>query len=63
MKYNKSLLRMQGEFTELDQKYQKLLKPARSPKGKQVVEVMYQKTGCSIRRQGEGRYRNLDRAA
>ncbi len=65
-KYNESdqkLLSLQGEFTELDKKYQKLLKPARSASNKQVVEVMYQKTGYSLRKAGEGSYRNLDRAA
>jgi len=60
---DKKLLSLQGDFTELDKRYQKLLKPARSPKNKQVVEVMYQKTGCSIRKAGEGSYRNLDRVA
>jgi len=60
---DQKLLSLQGEFTELDNKYQKLLKPARSAKNKQVVEVMYQKTGYSIRKAGEGIYRNLDRAA
>jgi chromosome segregation ATPase len=65
-KYNESdikLLSLQGEFTELDKKYQKLLKPARSASNKQVVEVLYQKTGYSLRKAGEGSYRNLDRAS
>ncbi|WP_319585731.1 hypothetical protein [uncultured Desulfobulbus sp.] len=65
-KYNESdikLLSLQGEFSELDKKYQKLLKPARSASNKQVVEVLYQKTGCSLRKAGEGSYRNLDRAS
>lgn len=65
-KYNESdakLLSLQGEFTELDKKYQKLLKPARSANNKQVVEVMYRKTGYSIRKPGDGSYRNLDRGA
>ncbi len=60
---DKKLLSLQGDFTELDKKYQKLLKPARSSKNKQVVEVIYQKAGYSIRKAGEGSYRNLDRAA
>jgi|GEM_PF-2603180 len=60
---DQKLLSLQGELTELDTKYQKLLKPARSAKNKQVVEVMYQKTGYSIRKAGEGSYHNLDRAA
>ena len=65
-KYNESdtkLLSLQGEFTELDKKYQKLLKPARSASNKQVVEVLYQKTGYSLRKAGEGSYRTLDRAS
>jgi chromosome segregation ATPase len=60
---DKRLLSLQGDFTELDKKYQKLLKPARSPKSKQVVEVIYQKTGYSIRKPGEASYRSLDRVA
>ena len=39
----KKLLSLQGEYTSLDQKYQKLLRPARSAKGKQVAEVVYSK--------------------
>jgi hypothetical protein len=58
---DKKLLSLQGEFTELDKKYQKLLKPARSSKNKQVVEVMYQKAGYSLRKAGESSYRTLDR--
>ncbi len=48
----KKLLSLQGEYTSLDQKYQKLLKPARSAKGKQVVEVVYRKGSYSIRPPG-----------
>ena len=59
----KQLLSLQGEYTELDQKYQKLLKPARSSKGKQVVEVMYSKSGYNIRKPGEATLRNIGRAA
>ncbi|QTR47905.1 hypothetical protein J9253_08325 [Thiothrix litoralis] len=59
----KKLLSMQGEYTELDQKYQKLLKPARSTKGKQVVEVVYSKSGYSIRKPGEASSRSVTRAA
>lgn len=65
-KYQESdakLLSLQGEFTELDKKYQKLLRPARSAVNKLVVEVMYQKTGASLRKPGESSYRALDRAA
>ena len=37
------------KFDELDKKYQKLVRPARSPKNKQVAEVIYQKGGYSVR--------------
>ena len=59
----KKLLSMQGELTELDQKYQKLLQPARSAKGKKVVEVMYSKSGYSIRKPGEAAAQSVTRAA
>lgn len=59
----KKLLSLQGEYTELDSKYQKLLKPARSAKGKQVVEVIYSKSGYSIRKPGEVAPRSVARAA
>ena len=59
----KQLLSLQGEYSELDQKYQKLLKPARSSKGKQVDEVVYSKSGYNIRKPGEATLRNIGRAA
>lgn len=59
----KQLLSLQGEYTELDQKYQKLLKPARSSKGKTVVEVVYSKSGYSIRKPDEATLRSVGRAA
>lgn len=49
----KQLLSLQGEYSQLDDKYQKLLRPARSSKGKQVVEVVYSKAGYNIRKPGE----------
>ncbi len=45
------LLSLQGELDSLDEKYQKLLRPARSAKGKYVVAVTYTK------RRGRGVYR------
>lgn len=39
------LLSLQGEYDTLDSKYQKLLRPARSSKGKHVVTVTYKKSG------------------
>jgi small-conductance mechanosensitive channel len=59
----KKLLSMNGSYTELDKKYQKLLKPARSSKGKQVVEVVYQKGGYGIRKPGETSQRSVGRDA
>lgn len=40
------LLSLQGEYEALDKKYQKLLRPARSDKGKHVVRVVYTKTAA-----------------
>lgn len=45
----KKLLSLQGDYSALDEKYQKLLRPVRSSKNKQVVEVTYGKGGYSIR--------------
>lgn len=59
----KQLLSLRGEYTELDNKYQKLLRPARSAKGKQVVEVVYSKSGYSIRSPGEAALRSIGRPA
>ncbi len=39
------LASLQGEFNQLDKKYQKLLRPARSVKNKHVVRVVFQKVG------------------
>jgi chromosome segregation ATPase len=57
-----ALSKLQGELDELDQKYQKLLRPARSPKNKQVVEVVYQKGSYQVRKPGEFAYRSVDSA-
>lgn len=53
------LVSLQGEFAELDKKYQKLLKPTRSSRGKTVVDVMYSKSGYRIREPGAANYRNV----
>lgn len=53
------LLSLEGEYAELDKKYQKLLKPTRSSKGKTVVDVMYSRSGYRIRKPGEENYRNV----
>lgn len=56
------LASLEGEYDELNEKYQKLLKPTRSSKGKTVVDVMYRKSGYRIRRPGEQDYRNVSLA-
>lgn len=58
----KKLLSLQGDYTSLDQKYQKLLRPARAPKGKQVAEVVYSKAGYSLKKPNEVNARTVDRA-
>jgi chromosome segregation ATPase len=52
----KELESLEGDYSQLDQKYQKLLKPSRSSKGKKVVEVMYTSAGYSIRKPGDSNY-------
>mgnify|MGYP000285955919 CR=1 FL=1 len=42
---NSQLLSLQGEYDTLDDKYQKLLRPARSSKGKFIASVTYKKVG------------------
>lgn len=59
----KKLLSLQGDYTSLDQKYQKLLRPARSSKGKQIAEVVYSKAGYTLKKPGETIARPLDRAS
>lgn len=55
----KELESLEGDYSQLDQKYQKLLKPSRSSKGKKVVEVMYTSAGYSIRKPGDASYQSL----
>jgi chromosome segregation ATPase len=59
------LLSLQGELDSLDKKYQKLLRPARSSKGKVVVAVTYTKRkGHSVYRLREasgGDYKKVSR--
>lgn len=42
---NSQLVSLQGEYDSLDNKYQKLLRPARSSKGKFISTVTYKKVG------------------
>lgn len=55
----KELESLEGEYSQLDQKYQKLVKPSRSSKGKKVVEVMYTSNGYSLRKPGDANYQTM----
>ncbi|MFZ1344628.1 hypothetical protein [Thiothrix eikelboomii] len=55
----KELASLEGEYSQLDEKYQKLLKPSRSAKGKTVVEVMYTRNGYSLRKPGDASYQTV----
>ncbi len=44
----RQLMAAQGEYTELKDKYDKLIKPARSPKGRQLVEVRYRRSAGAL---------------
>ncbi len=66
IEYNRQLLTLKGEYDVVKSKYDELIKPARSAKGKYVAEVFYvkQKGGKVIRfkEPGETEYRNLSLA-
>jgi len=66
IEYNRQLLTLKGEYDVVKSKYDELIKPARSAKGKYVAEVFYvkQKGGKVIRfkEPGETSYRNLSLA-
>jgi myosin heavy subunit len=59
------LLSLQGELDSLDKKYQKLLRPARSEKGKYVVAVIYTRRKGHVvyrlRANPKGEYINVSR--
>lgn len=55
----KELESLEGDYSQLDEKYQKLLKPSRSTKGKTVVEVMYTRNGYSLRKPGDSSYQSV----
>jgi peptidoglycan hydrolase CwlO-like protein len=55
----KELESLEGDYSQLDEKYQKLLKPSRSSKGKKVAEVMYTSGGYSLRKPGDANYQTL----
>lgn len=48
---NQALISLQGQYKTLDQKYQKLLRPARSSKNKHIVKVVLDKVGNTQRYQ------------
>ncbi|MCK5726919.1 MAG: hypothetical protein KAH22_08865 [Thiotrichaceae bacterium] len=50
---NEALITLQSEYKTLDQKYQKLIRPARSTKNKHIVKVFLIKSGSSQRYQIE----------
>jgi chromosome segregation ATPase len=60
------LLSLQGEYDTLDTKYQKLLLPARSSKGKYVVSVLYKKSGrkriIRLKANPNGSYKTVSKA-
>jgi len=60
------LLSLKGEFDTLDTKYQKLLQPARSSKGKFVVSVVYKKSGAKrvirLKSSPKGSYKTVKKA-
>jgi biopolymer transport protein ExbD len=61
--YNRQLLTLQGDYEVVSAKYQQLIKPARSAKGKYVAEVYYvkQASGKEIRfkEPGDGKFATL----
>ncbi|MEA3276105.1 MAG: hypothetical protein U9Q81_12600 [Pseudomonadota bacterium] len=58
---------LEKDYGELRQRYDRLVRPARSPKGKYVIEVRYAKTGgrphIRFREAGEKNFRSISRAA
>lgn len=56
----KELESLEGDYSQLDEKYQKLVKPSRSSKGKKVVEVMYTTNGYSLRKPGDASYQTVN---
>jgi len=60
------LITLKSDFDELKVKYDKLIKPARTAKGKHVVEVRYEKVAgkqqIALRDEGQTEYRQLNKA-
>lgn len=66
IEYNRQLLTLKGDYEVVKSKYDQLIKPARSAKGKYVAEVYYvkEKSGEVIRFKlpGDKNYTNLSKA-
>ncbi len=66
IEYNRQLLTLQGDYDVVKSKYDQLIKPARSAKGKYVVEVFYvkEKAGKIIRfkEPGDKKYQEMSMA-
>ncbi len=64
--YNQELLSLKGDYETVKAKYEELIKPARSAKGKMIAEVYYQKVGDNenIRfKQPGGEFRSMTYSA
>ncbi len=63
---DQKLASLQGTYADLKVKYDKLVRPARTPRGKFVVEVRYFKKGgvdhIDFKRPGDKEFRSLSRA-
>lgn len=59
----RQVLALKGDYVDLEDKYNKLVRPARSPVGRHVVEVRYTKSSgvnlYQIREPGQSEYRNV----
>ena len=62
--YNQQLLTLKGDYEVVKSKYEELIKPARSAKGKYVAEVYYEKTGSGeeirFKQPGDPQFANLE---
>lgn len=65
MQGNEALAELQGRFSELKVKYDKLIRPARSPEGRYLVEIRYSKRNgrflIETKGDGQGDYRPISR--
>jgi len=65
-KYNQQLLTLKGDYETVKSKYEELIKPARTARGKYIAEVYYVKTGSAkvirYREPGDASYSRLSLA-